>query len=147
MPNPKLWGKCAWDFLTYVILNYPINPTMKDKQNYYLFLFQLQYVLPCNECQINMSKHLELKPLTLLDLESKETLLKWRIDLQNMVNEKINKPKLSYSEALKEINELHVKNFKNNNSCKKFNIILIVGLSVVLIFFVYLILNSKKKLI
>ena len=29
--NPKLWGSEGWYFIHYVALNYPVNPTEKDK--------------------------------------------------------------------------------------------------------------------
>ena len=34
--------------------NYPINPTNQDKKNYREFILNLQNILPCKYCRINL---------------------------------------------------------------------------------------------
>lgn len=153
MPNPLVWGECGWDFITHIILNYPDDPTLDDQKNYYLFLNQIQYVLPCKECQMNMSEHLKKIPLTRDVLSSRKSLLKWRIDLQNMVNKKLGKKELSYSEALSKINDIYNKKHpkkssenKNVNNIfddKTINIALIIALIIGLAIFTYYV--TKKN--
>jgi hypothetical protein len=104
--DPNIWGQKLWDSITYIIANYPDNPTSEDKTHYYNYLTSLQFVLPCEECRHNFSKHIKLRPLTLSDLESREKLMMWRVDLQNAVNKKLKKKELSYDEAFKKINKL-----------------------------------------
>lgn len=106
MPKPKIWGKSGWIFLTCVVLNYPDNPTDDDKKNYFVFFNQLKYVLPCNECQNNFTKHIEKRPLTDFDLESREKLLDWFIDIQNMVNSVTGAKILTNEEARENINKM-----------------------------------------
>jgi hypothetical protein len=59
-----------------------------------------------------MKKNLKKRPLTTKDLESKKSLMIWRIDLQNMVNKKLGKKNISHEEALKKIDKL----LKSRNS-------------------------------
>lgn len=103
---PDIWGKCAWNFLHLITLDYPNNPTEKDKQNYTIFFNSLQYVLPCEKCRHNMKNHLKKYPLTDNILSSREGLIKWCIDLHNIVNHYTGKPMLTYQQAIEKINEL-----------------------------------------
>ena len=49
--EPEIWGPNAWLFLHTVTFNYPKNPTVIDRNNYYDFFNSLQNVLPCPKCQ------------------------------------------------------------------------------------------------
>lgn len=103
---PEIWGRYAWNFLHLVTLDYPKNPTDTDKQNYYNFFNSVQHVLPCAKCRHNMTSHLKKYPLTNDILSNRDALIKWLIDLHNMVNYYTGKNMLSYSEAIGEMNKL-----------------------------------------
>ena len=47
---PKEWGPSAWKFIHYVALKYPKNPTEEDKKQYFVFFYNLQFILPCERC-------------------------------------------------------------------------------------------------
>jgi hypothetical protein len=106
MVNPKIWGKPGWVFLTCIVVEYPDNPTKQIKKKYYSFFNNLQYILPCEFCRINLEEHYKKRPLTKKDLESREKLLKWFIDIQNMVDISTGKKAQSYKTALKKIIKL-----------------------------------------
>jgi len=103
--SPEIWGKYAWIFLHMVTLDYPENPTDADKQNYYEYFHSLQFVLPCAKCRYNLTHHLKKYPLTDQVLSSRTNLVKWGIDLHNIVNYYTGKPMLTYTEAMNEINK------------------------------------------
>uniref|UniRef100_A0A6C0CC12 thiol oxidase n=1 Tax=viral metagenome TaxID=1070528 RepID=A0A6C0CC12_9ZZZZ len=103
---PDIWGRCAWNFIHLVTLDYPMNPTDEDKQYYRNFFTSLLHVLPCEKCRHNLYKNLKKLPLSESVMSTRLNLVKWGIDLHNMVNVHTNKPILSYSEAITAINKL-----------------------------------------
>lgn len=102
--DPEIWGKHGWNFLNSVVLSYPISPTNQDKINYLNFFNSLQYVLPCYKCQVNFSKKLIKYPLSNF-LDTRESLLKWIIDVHNDINVSNNKKFYSYPDAVVAIEE------------------------------------------
>lgn len=128
---PDIWGPHAWKFIHYVASDYPINPTDQDKQNYYNFFSSLQYVLPCAKCRYNLKRHYQKYPLTEQALESRANLLKWTIDLHNVVNYYTGKPMLNEKEAMKKIDSW------NNNHMYLYWIAFIIVIIIVIIFAIY----------
>lgn len=104
--RPEIWGKYGWNFLHLVTFGYPEKPKEDDKQHFYEYFHALKYVLPCEKCRHNMNDHLKKFPLTEEILSSRKKLIKWGIDLHNVVNYYTGKDMLSYTEALNEINKL-----------------------------------------
>jgi hypothetical protein len=86
----SLWSKSGWDFLFCVVLIY--NP--KDKQKYYNFFNNLQYVLPCKICRVNFKE--KLKTLNDNALSSKKNLLSWLTKIRNEIA--ISKGKKTFTE-------------------------------------------------
>ena len=103
---PDIWGKHAWNFLHLVTMAYPENPTQYDKEKYHNFFDSIKYILPCEKCRNNMGSHLKKYPLTETVLSSRKMLVKWLIDLHNVVNYYTGKDMLSYNEALSEMKKL-----------------------------------------
>ena len=104
MNNNNIWGPPAWTFLHTITFNYPNNPSEQDKQNYYNFFDSLKYVLPCDKCK----KHYKENSRDLKDnLNSRDDLVKWLIDIHNEVNVKNNKRKYSYDEVINKYNNLY----------------------------------------
>jgi hypothetical protein len=153
MVHPNIWGKKGWIFLHMITVNYPDEPTIDDKKNYYLFFSQLKHVLPCNSCQLNFAQHWDKRPLTEQDLESRESLILWLIDIHNMANYQNGKKVLDVDEALDSIkNILNKNNHKNkkNNSSRECNNaifygILIGGIIVTIILITYLLVTRHGK--
>jgi hypothetical protein len=109
--TPDVWGPVGWKFIHFIALAYPQNPTVEQKANYKTFFESIQNVLPCIICSNNYKKHLEELPLNDEILASKESLLRWSIDMHNKVNIQNNKPALSYDDAI----NLMLSNFNDNN--------------------------------
>ena len=83
--NPKLWGKCGWQFLHYICLGYSNRPTEKDKEHYKNFILELGYVLPCAECRQNFIIHSKNHPIDNF-LNNSQSLFKWIVKIQNITN-------------------------------------------------------------
>lgn len=55
----SVWGPTLWHFLHLMSFNYPVKPTPEDKKNYKNFILNLQKVLPCKYCRINLKDNLK----------------------------------------------------------------------------------------
>jgi len=107
--TPDIWGPKLWMSIHFIALAYPISPTEEQKKNYKTFFEIIQTVLPCSLCSNNYKQHLKEKPLNDSVLKDKESLVKWTIDMHNMVNKDNNKEILSYDKAI----DLILNNFKD----------------------------------
>ena len=140
-----IWGKYFWKTIHYTALGYPNDPTLKDKNDYKTFYTLLSSVLPCNICRNNFIKNLENHPIDDNVLSSRENLLKWTIDLHNIVNGELGYPILSYPDA---IDQLHSNDTKDNqlisNDPTKSNNYIFIFL--LLFTFILLIIYYKKYL-
>ena len=97
--KPSVWGPPGWKFMHYVSLGYPEKPSETDKQNYKAFYESLQYILPCHTCAQNYKENLKTMPIVKA-LETRDSLIRWVIDIHNKVNNETKKPILEYQEAL-----------------------------------------------
>ena len=52
-----VWGPSMWHYLHTMSFNYPNNPTKDEKKQYKNFILQLQYVLPCKYCRVNLKNN------------------------------------------------------------------------------------------
>ena len=129
------WGPSAWLFLHSVSFQYPENPTDQDKNNYKIFFESLQNILPCPNCREHYQKNLKENPM---NLESRESLIKWVIDLHNLVNQKNSKKEYSYDEVKDLYQSKYNYSIKENESVEsnmKFVLILILMILIIFYFF------------
>jgi len=103
--GPDTWGPVVWHALHYITLGYPDNPTEDKKQKYKQFFTLLSDVLPCSICANHYSENLLKMPLNDQVLANKESLIKWLIDIHNVVNEMNKKPIIQYEIARKLIEQ------------------------------------------
>ena len=132
--EPKIWGKHAWLFLHTITLNYPDEPTLSDKQNYKSFFESLIDILPCPTCREHYEENIKNNPI---QLNSKEDLVRWLIKIHNNVNERKNKPTLSYEEVINYYTKLY-------NPVNKYDEIIKL-LLIIIIIVLFLIFNSKVE--
>jgi hypothetical protein len=117
--NQNIWGPQMWFTLHSITFNYPLKPTEEDKNNYKNFFTYLQYVIPCTVCQKNYVRHLKESPVE-YNLNSREKLVKWLIDLHNMVNGETGKKLLSYNNVIKKYEQAYqVKDLLNIDNQEK----------------------------
>jgi len=87
----NVWGPAMWHYLHIMSFNYPNNPTQKDKKHYKDFVTNLQYVLPCKYCRINLANNFKKKPLQMCDMKNREMFSKYVYELHETVNKMLNK--------------------------------------------------------
>ena len=127
------WGPSAWLFLHSVSFQYPENPTDQDKNNYKIFFESLQNILPCPNCREHYQKNLKENPM---NLESRESLIKWVIDLHNLVNQKNSKKEYSYDEVKDLYQSKYNYSIKENESVESnIKFVLILILMILIIFY------------
>ena len=127
------WGPSAWLFLHSVSFQYPENPTDQDKNNYKIFFESLQNILPCPNCREHYQKNIQENPM---NLESRESLIKWVIDLHNLVNQKNSKKEYSYDEVKDLYQSKYNYSIKENESVESnIKFVLILILMILIIFY------------
>jgi hypothetical protein len=86
-----VWGPCMWHFLHTMSFNYPVSPTPVQMKRYRSFVLNLQNILPCKYCRINLKKNFKLLPLTMEKMESRAKFSRYVYDLHEHVNKMLNK--------------------------------------------------------
>jgi hypothetical protein len=152
--GPDAWGPHAWKFLHYVSLGYSDKPTKEEKEKYKLFYLLLQDVLPCSICREHYKNNYSKIPITEDVLSSRDNLVKWVIDLHNIVNEMKGKPKVDYDTAVKLITNdfnLDDDNLEEcsseeepSNNKNKYNNVMGLVFMLLLIVFVYSIVKKRN---
>lgn len=87
----KIWGPVAWTLLHTISFNYPVNPTLEQKHQYRDFILSLQNVLPCGTCRKNLVTNFKQLPLTMEDMESRDTFSRYIYNLHELVNKMLKK--------------------------------------------------------
>jgi hypothetical protein len=117
----SIWGPLQWTFLHIMSFNYPVNPTPEDKKHYRDYIINLQNVLPCKHCRMNLKTNLKQMPITAAVMKNRETFSRYVYELHELVNKMLDKKSnLSYCDVLKKnLPFLNLKNFKQERKKKK----------------------------
>jgi len=125
----SVWGPPMWHYLHTMSFNYPVNPNAEDKKNYRNFIINLQYVLPCKYCRINLTNNFKKKPLQMCHMANRETFSRYIYELHELVNKMLHKAShLSYCEVRERYEHFRSRcteekprifNFKRMNTRKK----------------------------
>ena len=95
-----VWGPPMWHYLHTMSFNYPIEPTVDDKNNYRNFILSLQNVLPCKYCRMNLKTNLKQLPLNMSDMKNRDSFSRYVYNLHELVNKMLNKKSnLTYCEV------------------------------------------------
>jgi hypothetical protein len=86
-----IWGPSMWHFLHTMSFNYPVKPSKEDKEHYRDFILSLQHVLPCKYCRQNLKINLKGNPLTMSDMESRDTFSRYIYKLHETINKLLGK--------------------------------------------------------
>jgi hypothetical protein len=96
----SVWGPMLWSYLHTMSFNYPVNPTPEDKRHYRDFIINLQYVMPCKYCRMNLKKNFKQLPLNISYMKNRDTFSKYVYDLHEVVNKMLKKKSgLSYDDV------------------------------------------------
>jgi hypothetical protein len=95
-----VWGPAQWHFLHTMSFNYPVNPTAEDKKHYRDYVLNLQHVLPCKYCRINLKNNLKQKPIQMCHMKDRDSFSRYIYDLHETVNRMLKKKShLSYCDV------------------------------------------------
>ena len=96
----SIWGPPMWHYLHTMSFNYPVNPTTEDKKHYRDFVINLQYVLPCKHCRMNLKTNFKQLPLKMSDMKNRESFSRYVYELHELVNKMLHKKSnLSYCDV------------------------------------------------
>ena len=87
----SVWGPSIWHALHTISFNYPIHPTVQEKEHYRDFILNLQYVLPCKYCRMNLKTNFKQLPLTMGKMKNRETFSRYIYDLHELINKMLHK--------------------------------------------------------
>jgi hypothetical protein len=96
----SVWGPSMWHSLHMISFNYPVDPSAEDKKHYRDFVLNLQHVLPCKYCRMNLKTNFKQLPLTMKEMRNRETFSRYIYDLHELVNKMLHKKSaLSYCDV------------------------------------------------
>jgi len=113
--TPDIWGPSVWKALHFISFAYPNEPNENQKKTYKSFFETFYGVLPCSICAGNYERHLKELPITNDTMKNRESLVRWVIDMHNLVNKENNKPIYSYEKAI----DIILNNFKDTKDTEK----------------------------
>lgn len=97
--DPIIWGPSAWNFIHFLTIAYPDNPSDEDKNNHKNFIRLLPKILPCNICRTHFSKNIENVNLNNV-VSSKKNYMHFMWNIHNKVNTINKNPTITFTEFL-----------------------------------------------
>ena len=94
------WGPAAWTYLHAVTFSYPVTPGPHDAEHYRCFFELVGSTLPCATCQDHYNAYVTMHPPR---TATRDTLVKWLIDVHNAVRRRQGKSALTYGVATRNI--------------------------------------------
>lgn len=95
-----IWGNALWKYMHYAAMNYPQNPTQEQIQEMESWLCSLATTIPCKKCSKHYRSYIEESKPELSNIcSNKDMLFKFLVDLHNKVNQRTDKPTMSYDDA------------------------------------------------
>jgi len=110
--TPNIWGPHIWKALHLISFAYPNDPNENQKKTYKSFFETFYGVIPCSICSANYQRHIKELPITDDTMKNRDSLVKWVIDMHNLVNKENGKPIYSYDDAINTV----MNNFKDMES-------------------------------
>lgn len=116
----SVWGPSLWHYLHTMSFNYPDNPTKKEKIHYRDFILQLQHVLPCKYCRLNLEKNFKAMPLKMCHMKDRYNFSKYLYDLHEYINKMLGKESgLSYEDVQERYEHFRARCGKKKKTIKK----------------------------
>lgn len=98
--NPTVWGPPTWFFLHSMTLALDDDVPADQQAHIKSLMNDLTAVLPCPSCGVNLAKHMKEHPID-MHLTKRKDMVKWMVDIHNMVNKDVGNREVSQDEALK----------------------------------------------
>jgi len=112
--DPAFWGKPTWLYLHTLTFNYPLNPTIEDKQKYYNHFKNLGDMLPCPSCATSYKLYFQYIPITEY-LDDIYGITFWLYTIHYLVNKKLGKKNISFYQVVKTY-------YSQKSSCPKVDV-------------------------
>jgi hypothetical protein len=112
------WGNHGWEFLHTITFNYPIKPTNEEKQNYKNLFLSMNNTLPCIYCQKSFTTYSKYIPIDNY-LDDRNGLTYWLFIIHNLVNSKLGKETIQFSDVIKKYESYRAKCGRITNENKK----------------------------
>ena len=116
--NSEIWGPHYWFTFHTIAMTYPEHPNDMVKKKYYNFFSNVPLFLPNHGIGNHFIKLLDTFPIEPY-LNNRESLMKWVHFIHNQINQKLNKPEISFSKSL----ELYQNHYKKKETIVKENIL------------------------
>lgn len=95
---PKVFGPFMWATIHYICLGAPATLNNEEKEAYKNFFNNLPAIMPCHSCGVHLYQNLKILPID-NNLNTKDDLFKWSVDLHNIVNKQLGKKEIDLNEA------------------------------------------------
>ena len=116
----SVWGPSLWHYLHTMSFNYPVEPTRAEKNNYRKFVLQLQYVLPCKYCRMNLVKNFKTMPLKMEHMKNRHSFSKYIYDLHELINGMLGKTSgLTYEDVQERYEHFRARCGKKKKTIKR----------------------------
>jgi len=100
--NPQIFGPPLWFSLHNAAAHYPINPSPITSERMKNVILGIPVLLPCKNCSEHATAYIEKNFERLDDIcSTRDKLFKFFVDFHNYVNQRYNKPIMSYEDAYK----------------------------------------------
>lgn len=100
--SPEVWGPGFWFSLHNGALKYPDAPAPLWKERMKNFILGIPVMLPCEKCSHHAYAYIESQYQNLDEIvKNKQNLFTFFCNFHNIVNERLNKPSISITEAYK----------------------------------------------
>lgn len=90
------WGPAGWKFLHIITFAYPDQPTLQQQKAAMDLFSSLQFMLPCPACQGHYQEFFKQNPIPVTNAVD---LQKWLVNLHNSVNQRLQKPLVTWEQA------------------------------------------------
>lgn len=97
--SPSVWGPIFWTTMHIVTLGYPPNPSKEEQVSAANFFNSLAHMIPCPICKTHYSHFLAQEPVENA-VTSRDALINWCFDLHNKVNQKLDKPTITFEQFI-----------------------------------------------
>lgn len=91
-----VWGPSLWTFLHTYSFQYGNDTgqtTRLEREQALAFFTNLQNIIPCKICRAHYTKHISLHPP---NVQTRDALSKWLVQIHNIVNVNTGKPQVLY---------------------------------------------------
>ena len=93
----NFWGPRIWKVMHIASYHYSDNPTIEQKRIFnYFYQTVIPLILPCRMCSRHYLKNLQDCPIR---LKNRHKLIRWVVDIHNIVNKKKGFASVSYDQS------------------------------------------------